>query len=151
MNYETVELEEKLVTALCARTSNSSPEMSGIIGGLWQKFYSPDCYAKITDRVNAKALGIYTDHENAEKGEYTVAVGCEVGKKGDVPQGVKLITIPKGKYAKFVVRGNMLAAVRDFWTELWGMDLDRAFVCDFEEYQNADPENAEIHIYISLK
>ena len=45
----------------------------------------------------------------------------------------------------------MLTAVREFWRELWNMDLNRAFVCDFEEYQNADPENAEIHMYISLK
>lgn len=30
------------------------------------------------------------------------------------------------------------------------MNLDRAFGCDFEEYLNSDPENAEIHIYIGL-
>ena len=30
------------------------------------------------------------------------------------------------------------------------MDLDRNYKCDFEEYQNADVENAEIHIYISI-
>lgn len=45
----------------------------------------------------------------------------------------------------------MVAAVQQFWTELWKMNLKRSFVCDFEEYQNADVENAEIHIYISLK
>lgn len=45
----------------------------------------------------------------------------------------------------------MITAVAQFWQELWKMDLPRSFVCDFEEYQNADPENAEIHIYIGLK
>ena len=30
------------------------------------------------------------------------------------------------------------------------MDLPRSFVCDFEEYQDGNFENAEIHIYISL-
>jgi len=45
----------------------------------------------------------------------------------------------------------MITAVSDFWKQLWKMPLQRSFVCDFEEYQNADPEHAEIHIYISLK
>lgn len=155
MDYETVELKEKLVAALCARTSNSSPEMSEVIGGLWRKFYSPDCYPKIPNKANQKALGIYTDYADEEKGEYTVEVGCEIKEKGVIPDGseqaLSFITIPGGKYAKFVVRGNMLTAVQDFWRQLWGMSLNRSFICDFEEYQNADPENAEIHIYIGLK
>lgn len=151
MDFETVELEEKLVAALCARTSNDSPDMTGIIGGLWQKFYSPDCYPLITGKVNAKALGIYTDYENDEKGEYTVAVGCEISEVGEMPEAARVVAIPKGKYARFVVRGNMLTAVQDFWVQLWGMSLNRSFTCDFEEYQNADPDNAEIHIYIGLK
>lgn len=151
MDYETVELKEKIVATLYARTSNTSPEMSKVIGGLWQKFYSADCYPKIPNKANAKALGIYTDYANDEKGEYTVEVGCEVKKKGEMPEGISIVTVPAGKYAKFVVKGNMVTAVNDFWQQLWGMSLDRTFACDFEEYQNADPENAEIHIYIGIK
>jgi len=59
--------------------------------------------------------------------------------------------IPAGSYAKFIVKGNVVTAVAEFWQELWKMDLNRAFVCDFEEYQNGDCENAEIHLYIGLK
>ncbi len=151
MDYETVELQEKPVAALCARTSNDSPEMSSVIGGLWQKFYSPEIYPKIPNKANPKALGIYTDYADKEKGEYTAAVGCEITGKTQLPEGMTLITVPKGKYAKFVVRGNMITAVQNFWQQLWGMDLNCAYICDFEEYQNADPENAEIHIYIGLK
>lgn len=151
MDYEEVKLEKKLVAALCARTSNASPEMSEVIGGLWQKFYSPDCYPKITAKANAKAVGIYTDYENEEKGEYTAAVGCEVTGETEMPAGISFVTIPEGKYAKFIVKGNMITAVREFWQQLWGMDLNRSYICDFEEYQNSDPENAEIHIYIGVK
>ncbi len=35
--------------------------------------------------------------------------------------------------------------------QLWNMDLPRSYVCDFEEYQDGEMENAEIHIYIGLK
>lgn len=40
MNYEIVELKEKIVVGYKARTSNTSPEMQSIIGGLWQKLGS---------------------------------------------------------------------------------------------------------------
>ena len=59
--------------------------------------------------------------------------------------------LPAGKYAKFIVRGNMVTAVGEFWQKLWEMKLDRTYVFDFEEYQNADPENCEIHIYIGIR
>jgi len=151
MTYETVNLKEKTVVGLSARTNNSSPEMEKIIGRLWQKFYSPEIYANIKNRANQKALGIYTDYDSDENGDYTVAVMCEVTEVSELPHETEVRRIPAGQYAKFVVKGNMLTAVREFWRELWNMDLNRAFVCDFEEYQNADPENAEIHMYISLK
>lgn len=41
MNYEIVNLEEKIVAGFSARTNNASPDMGKIIGGLWQKLYSP--------------------------------------------------------------------------------------------------------------
>ena len=45
----------------------------------------------------------------------------------------------------------MHTVVGEFWQKLWQMPLDRTYVCDFEEYQNADPENCEVHIYIGIK
>lgn len=148
MKYEIVNLEEKIVVGFSDRTNNSSPDMGSVIGGLWQRFYSPSNYPKITGRVNEKALGIYTDYSADETGDYTVMAACETDN--DAPQqGFEVRRIPAGRYAKFIVKGNMIAAVRDFWQELWKMEIDRSFICDFEEYQNADPNNAEIHIYIS--
>ncbi len=150
MNYEIVNLEEKAVAGFSARTNNASPDMAAVIGGLWQKLYSLDGCFTLKNRTNEKALGIYTDYADDEKSDYTVVAACEVSS-GDIPDNFELRTIPAGKYAKFVVKGHMVDAVQQFWTELWKMELERSFVCDFEEYQNADTENAEIHIYIGLK
>lgn len=149
MDYEIVNLEEKTVAGFSARTNNASPDMEKVIGGLWQKLYSPGGCFMLKNRTNDKAIGIYTDYSDYEKSDYTVVVGCEVNGR-DVPETFELRKIPAGKYAKFIVRGNMVTAVQEFWTELWNMKLERSFVCDFEEYQNADPDNAEIHIYISV-
>lgn len=156
MNYETVELKEKTVAVLTARTNNSSPEMGKIIGGLWEKFYSAEIFPKLTNRANAYALGLYTEYSSDEKGDYTAAVGCEVTAESGLPSEMKIIKIPAGKYAEFSIVGEIgteeqLAALQKLWQELWGMDLNRAYVCDFEEYRSADPKFADIHIYIGLK
>ena len=37
MNYEIVELEQKTVVGVSAITSSSDPNMSAVIGGLWEK------------------------------------------------------------------------------------------------------------------
>lgn len=153
MNYEIVSIKEKTLVGVSARTNNSSADMGQVIGGLWQRLYSPDIFSEIENRVNEKACGIYTDYSDDEKGDYTAAAMFEVdgiGEKG-LPEGTEVRKIPAGKYAKFIVKGNQATAVYEFWQKLWKMKLDRAFVCDFEEYQNSDPENAEIHIYIGLK
>lgn len=149
MEYEIVELKETRVAGFTARTCNSSPDMGAVIGGLWQKFFSEGGYGSLPDKVNGKAMGIYTDYSDAEKGEYTVMTGCAIS--GEAPEGFEVRTMPSGRYAKFVVTGNMVAAVSEFWQKLWQMSLDRTFVFDFEEYQNSDPENCEIHIYIGIK
>lgn len=151
MQYEIVSLEEKRVAGFAARTNNASPDMTKVIGGLWQSLYSSEGFSNIKNRVNEKAIGMYTDYSSDENGDYTVAAGFEVSEAFEASGGIEFRTIPAGRYAKFIVKGNMVKAVNDFWQELWGMELDRAFVCDFEEYQNADPDNSEIHIYIGLR
>jgi predicted transcriptional regulator YdeE len=57
-------------------------------------------------------------------------------------------TIPADKYAKFVVKGPMQKTVSEFWKNLWNMELPRKFDCNFEEYQNNNPSDAEVHIFI---
>lgn len=149
MNYEIVTLAEKTVIGFSARTNNTSPDMEQVIGNLWKKFYSEEGYPAISKKTGSKAMGIYTDYASNETGDYTVMVACEA--ESNTTDSFDVCKIPFGRYAKFIVKGNMLTAVQKFWQELWKMDLDRSFICDFEEYQNSDCENAEIHIYIGLK
>lgn len=153
MEYEVVKLKEKKVVGIEARTNNGSPEMGAVIGGLWGRFYGTGIYTNIQNKINDKALGIYTDYEADETADYTFMTACEVEPEpvGQLPQGAAERVIPEGTYAKFVVKGELHQAVAEFWQKLWQMDLDRTFVCDYEEYQNGDMENAEIHVYIGVK
>lgn len=150
MKYEVVELKEKTVVGVMAGTNNYAPDMGQVIGGLWQQFYG-GIHGKISHKTNGKALGIYTDYEGDEKADYHVIVAYEVDMADEIPEGTVKRVLPAGKYAKFIVRGHMQKAVAEFWEKLWQMDLSRTFTCDFEEYQNGNMEDGEIHIYISIK
>ena len=151
MNYERVDLKEKKVVGLAARTNNGSPDMESVIGGLWERFFGSGIYSSIGNKSNHKALGIYRDYAGNETDDYTVVAACEVEAVDEIPAGAVAGTIPAGPYARFIVRGDMKLAVAEFWQELWKLDLPRSFVCDFEEYQDSKTEDAEIHIYIGLK
>lgn len=150
MKYEIVRLEEKIAVGVSARTNNMSPDMGAVIGGLWNRFYNEGIYASIPGKAGKKALGIYTDYAGDWKADYTVFAACETTAE---PQGdqYSICRIPAGRYAKFVVHGDMVQAVAAAWQEIWQMDLPRTFQCDFEEYQDDCMDNAEIHIYVGLK
>jgi len=151
MNYELVNLEEKTVAGLLIRTNNSNPNMAISIGNLWQEFFANGIYESIPNKQNDKSIGLYTNYECDMNGDYDVVVCCEIQKVSNLPTNLHTQIIPAGKYAKFVVKGDMQKAVAEFWMKLWSMNLDRKYSCDFEEYQSGcDMNNAEIHIYISL-
>lgn len=150
MNYEIVKLEEKMTVGVSARTSSMSPDVGTVIGGLWNSFFNQGVYSAIPNKANAKALGIYTDYAGDDKTEYTVLVGCETNEQpssGDYA----VCRIPAGQYAKFVIHGDMVKAVGAAWQEIGEMNLPRAFRCDFEEYQDDNMDNPEIHIYVGLE
>ncbi len=146
MNYEIVSLNEKMIVGVSTTTSNEDPKMGEKIGKLWMDLYQGGVYAKIKNKVNEYAIGLYSDY--TEK-DYIVTVGNEVSKSENSSLTTKII--PAGKYAKFSLHGHMQKAVAEAWGKIWQMDLDRSFTGDFEEYLNSDVENCDIDIYIALK
>ncbi|MFT8351380.1 GyrI-like domain-containing protein [Clostridium saccharoperbutylacetonicum] len=146
MNYEVVNLEEKIVVGVSAITGNDDPNMGKTIGALWGKLYEGGINETIKNKVNEYAIGLYSDYQD---NKYLVTVGNEVCKAED--EGLTIKKIPAGKYAKFSIEGHMEKAVAKAWNKIWQMDLDRSYAGDFEEYLNSDYNNAKIDIYISLK
>lgn len=146
MNYEIVNLEEKIVVGVSAVTSNDDLNMGQIIGGLWGKLYQGGISEVIKNKVNEYAIGLYSDYED---NKYCVTAGNEVSRNENEELTVK--KIPAGRYAKFSIEGHMQKAVAEAWNKIWQMDLERSYKADFEEYLNADYDNAKIDIYISLK
>ncbi len=145
MKYEIVQLSEKIVAGFSGVTSNTDPKMQEIIGGLWAKLYAGNAPYDVKNRVNAYAIGLYSDYK---EDQYTVTAGFEVSKPENEELTVKVI--PAGTYAKFSITGTM-EDVGKAWNEIWNTDLDRSYTGDFEEYLNSDMEHAKIDIYIALK
>lgn len=150
--YEIVDLPEMTVAGIHVRTSNTAPDMGEAIGGLWQRFYGQGVYESIAQKVDAKSIGLYTNYAGDFLGEYDLYTCCAVGGK-EQPAGVEVVTIPAGRYAKFVVKGDVQKDVGAFWGDVWQMEeLDRSYTGDFEEYQPGESmTEAEVHIYIALK
>ncbi len=146
MNYEIVNLNQKIIVGVSAKTGNNDPEMQSKIGKLWQEFYMDGIANTVKNKVNEYSVGLYSDYTGDD---YIITVGNEVAEPENSELTVKVI--PAGKYAKFSVHGNMHSAVCKAWEEIWKLDLDRSFTGDFEEYLNSDMDNADIDIYVALK
>lgn len=152
MNYETINLCEMTVAGLLVRTTNENGRAMSDIGRVWEEFLKIDGYNAIKNKVNSKNIGLYTGYEGDFTKPYNFLACCEISEAGELPGKMVTKTIPAGTYAKFTVKGHVQRAVGEFWTNLWSMQLDRKYSCDFEEYQNnsGDMDHQEIHIYIAL-
>lgn len=151
MKYELVTLEKKVVVGKSIKTTNENGKSIKDIGAMWQQFIGEGIYASIKNKVDGKGIGLYTEYEGDCTKPYTFMCCCEVKKTDDIGN-LDVKTINAGKYAKFTVKGDMVQAVGEAWSEIWSMDLDRKYDSDFELYHNdsEDMNNQTIDIFISL-
>ena len=56
MNFEIVDLEEKVLVGIKERCSNYDEEINVKIGKLWKEFFKKGIYSEITGKVNGKAI-----------------------------------------------------------------------------------------------
>lgn len=145
MEYEIVELPQMTVRGLGCRTSNTAPDMSQKIGGLWKSFFG-GVFQSIDKKASPYTYGVYSNYATDFTGEYDMTVGCHVTEDSGSDSTVTTV-IPEGKYAKFTLHGDAQKDIYAFWCRLWFMPLDRAYTADFEEYVS---EN-DFNIYISIK
>lgn len=153
MKYEIVELKEKVVTGIEIKTTNQDGKAMQDIGMTWQKLFAEGIYERIPNKVNGKTIGLYTEYEKDYTKPYVFMAGAEVSRNEESNKETVNKIIPKGKYAKFIITGDVQNSVGQAWQEIWNMDLKRKYTCDFEEYQNnlSDMQKQEIHIYIGLE
>ena len=148
------------IVGIEVRTSNQA-EMSGSgkIGAHWQKFFKENVADRIPHAVSDDIFAIYMDYESDVNGEYSFVLGKQVSSFDDMPSELIRKVLPASKYAAFTTaKGPMPGIVIAAWQHIWslsGADLggERAYRADFEVYdqRSADPMQAEVEIFISVK
>jgi predicted transcriptional regulator YdeE len=154
--------EEFQVVGIEASTNNTKEAgQDAIIGKLWQQFLSEGLLNKIPGRVDHSIIAVYTDYATDWRGQYTFILGAKVQPVPNpvIPEGMVVKTVPAGKYAVFTSeRGPVAKVVVETWKRIWAYyqspaNGQRAYGADFEVYDQraADPNNAEVDIYVGVK
>jgi predicted transcriptional regulator YdeE len=148
------------IAGLTTRTNNAR-EMSGKgkIGNVWHEFLKPNLAAKIPNKIGVDLIAVYTDYETDHTGHYTYLLGLPVATAESLPASLSLKHVPAGRYAILTSdRGPLKQIVPEIWQRIWSMSPEelggaRAFKTDFEIYDQraADPENAQIDVYVGLR
>ena len=157
-----VELPSFTVLGIAVRTNNAkeaSPD--GIIGQQWQRFMSEQLMGKIPGKLSPDIYAVYTDYASDANGDYTYILGAKVQTAHDglYPADMVEKIVPAGRYAVFASeRGPVAKVVVETWKQIWsyfqsGEHGKRAYLSDFElhDQRAADPNNAQVDIYIGLK
>jgi predicted transcriptional regulator YdeE len=151
MQYENVTIDAFNVVGISVRTTNANGQSKKDIGQLWQEFYSKNILSKISDRASNDIYCIYTGYETDAMGPYTCMVGCRVNSPGGIIDSLQRLTIPGGKYQRYLSTGKIPQAVLNTWEEIWQSDAERKYGVDFDVYSKMDPENGTVETFLSVK
>jgi predicted transcriptional regulator YdeE len=165
MNPKVVQQRGFTVVGIAARTSNAREATAdGVIGKQWGRFMQEGLLAKIPNKTDSAIVAVYTDYASDANGEYTYLLGARVKADRvnlghDVPAGMVAKKIPAGRYAVFTSeKGPAPKVVPATWKRIWETPKpqpggDRAYGADFEVYDQraADPENAQVDVYVGIR
>jgi len=153
-SYTLVDLPERFVIGIERRTCNADGRSLEDIPACWKEFLATKAAARIRDRAKPPVMyAAYADYTTDWTGEYSYLLGCGVTAKASAPKGMTRRRIPPQRYAVFTAKGPMPDAVVGVWGGIWGSDLPRTYICDFEMYDArfVDKNNPQVDIYVGIK
>ncbi len=144
---------ELIGLSLPNKTSNLNQQSMIDCGNLWQRFEAENIASQIPNKLGEEIYAVYHDYDGDYTQPYAYFIGCKVAKGTLTPTGLSNLTIPKNNYQKIMAKGKMPDCVAEVWINIWNTDLPRAYVPDFEVYdeQSKDWSNATVSIYLSIK
>lgn len=135
------------------RTTNQGGQAQIDIGRLWQRFLTENISNKIPGKISNDTYCVYTDYQSDLNGPYTTLIGCKVASSTSAPNGLTKMTIPGLNFLRIESKGILPDCVVHTWTDIWNSNIERAYLADFDVYGEgcADPQNATVDIYLSVK
>jgi predicted transcriptional regulator YdeE len=147
-------LEPFKIIGISIRTTNENGQSAKDIPLLWQKLMNENILTNIPNKIDNTIYSVYTDYEKDFTKPYTTLLGCKVNSLDIIPEGMVGYSFDGGVYKKFIAKGDLSkGVVINEWNKIWTMDLNRAYIADFEIYgeKSQDAQNAEVDILIALK
>jgi predicted transcriptional regulator YdeE len=157
-----VELDAFEVTGIAVVTNNQQ-ETGGapLIPKLWQQVIQGRALDDVPHKIEQNIYAVYTDYASDADGDYTIVIGAKCSPTAGtlVPPSLVSKTVPSGRYAVFTsARGAVAQVVVETWKQVWSyygkpVHGQRAYRADFEIYDHraADPNNAQVDIYIGVQ
>ncbi len=142
------------VIGITVRTSNAEGKASIDIPELWSRFWTTNVAAKVPGRLSDDIYSIYTDYEGDYTQPYTTLIGYKVDNLDHIPEGFTGIMINEGPYLKSTAKGRLSdGIVFEAWTEIWNVNIPRAYTADFEVYdeRSKNTDMAEVDIFLAVR
>lgn len=138
---------------LAHKTSNENGQSGIDCGSLWTQFEVGEYVTRIPIKLSDDIIAVYYDYEGDYTKPFSYFIGCKVKDSIEIPEDMDSLTIPSGRYNKFIAEGKMPDCVANVWKGIWSSDIDRAYICDFEVYGEAskDWQDAKLEIFVSVK
>lgn len=149
VDYEIVRRPQQYIIGLLVRTDNEKamkdiPEVTAKFQEGWQE--------KIKNCVNDDIICAYMDYDEDYTKPYSYIIGCVVTSCDIIPAGMVCKELAAGLYAKIEVFGEYPDSLIAAWEDIWDLDIERAYITDYELYDEHFIEENDYYfvIYLSL-
>ncbi len=151
MTPDEIELSEDVVVIGIALRTSAATAMADI-PGFWGRFMREDVAARLPRRGDdASTYAVYCDYESDASGPYTMVLGVAAPDGAPVPDGMRRVRLPRGRYARFVAEGDPAQVVWRTWAEVnerWEGRTRRRYIADCERYASEGPAPGQVRVEI---
>jgi predicted transcriptional regulator YdeE len=150
---EKVKIEPFNLIGISIRTTNEDGQAAQEIAELWGKFINENILSAIPNKVDNLVYSLYTDYEGDYTKPYTAILGCKVANLNSIPDGMVGKSFDGGLYVKSTAKGDLMKGlVVNHWSKIFEMELDRAYLADFEVFgeRTQNPSVAEVDFYVGI-
>ncbi len=161
MEKTIVKVENTQLMGVQVRTSYEK-EMNPLtseIAPCVQRYWQLGLADKLVGRINpGRLIAAYFDYETDHTGVYSYFLGEEVEFAASPPEGLSVLTLPGGSFARFTTLPAPIPhVIMDAWYNIWQMDAsvlsgERKYQVDFEVYDERaiNPMAAIVDVYVGI-
>ena len=114
-------------------------------GALWEAFRASDVRTKVGADTADEVYCVYHDYEGGFMDPYRMTIGYRASS-ADVPKGLHRADVPRQSVVTYEVKGPQPQTLLSQWQAIWGGDLDRAYLADYDIYDANDPEAVSVKV-----